>query len=298
MCDPLMGSVTSGNGLGDPLSKDVLGPLQSLIKGHHGPAPPPPRSLQEEIQRILGVMQDVQPQVSAVSGAYDRGEAQNLADTYSQIVGPLSRQLSAQANTSQRSADVSDVQNLGPAAVQAILNADPQQKAARDAANQGAMSQYAMGNQFDPADARRIVQQVRGEQSGRGFGQGSDNDLLSQALQLGMSGEGLRQQRFQNLGSVMQSNQQQTGDPFMAVLGRPGQSLGFAQGAYGQASARTPNSDPFQNQYAQDLNNTNFNAAYANVFSQRNADAANRAAIYGLLGSVIGAGGAVGAKAI
>lgn len=103
----------------------------------------------------------------------------------------------AGANTASRTADLNDITNLGPGAVNAFRGMNPlNAQLAEDAA-----MQLAMGGQLNPNDAYRITQSVRGDWANRGLGNSAPAGL-EEALQLYGGGEQLRQSRQQFAQSV------------------------------------------------------------------------------------------------
>jgi len=249
-----------------------------LFDKSSSPPPPKPRTLLDEAQQSFDVNRIIAPQQFDLISS--------MLSKYAGTEGDISSRLNSQS----RAADVADVANLGPSAVAAIKASNPQQQQLLDALNQQAAQGLSLGASLDPSLRREIQQGVRSGQTARGMGYGP-SDLYEEALTTGRAGEALQNQRRAFASSVAGINQASNVDPSLAVLGRPSQ-------AFPAANARTPSYDPL-NGYAQDLNNTNFNAAWSNVFSQRNYDAAIQGAMIGAIGNIIGgAGGAAFACAV
>lgn len=255
----------------------------------------------EFIRQGVGLQEQLAPRLNALERQQQTYGAETLAQNYRDIIAPVSNQLSVEANRMQRGADLADLQQFGPGYTQALLsaeNADPrmvQRKAYEDQLMQSAMQQFGLGSDMDPIELRRVQQQARGNRSSLGFGQGSQNDLLQEALATALHGEDLRNMRtnraLQTLGSV--GPRPGMGDASLAVLGRPAQSLGFAQGAYSQSASRMAAPFGAEPTYGSDL----LNAYYADIFSKRNQNAANRASTNALIGSAIGSVGQIGGAA-
>ncbi len=93
----------------------------------------------------------------------------------------------------------------------------------------------------------------------------------------------LRERRRSFAAGVAGLNQAQNVDPALAVLGRPSVAFNAANNRVGDLY------NP-QNAYTQDLNNSNFNAAWSNLFSTRNYNAAITSALIGAVGNLGGAG--------
>lgn len=214
-------------------------------------------------------------------------EAQpGLLDIYGRAL-PRMQQLGQQA----RAGEIADVAALGPSATAAFKAANPEQAALLDMLNQQAMEELSLGATLDPSLARQVQQSVRGAQAARGMGYGP-TDVYQETYASGLKAEQLRRARQQFAQQMVGINAATTVDPFMAILGRPSQSSGMAQGFMGQGqsmnAATGPNMFNPMNGYMDDLWNTNLNAqSAANI-----ADANNNAAMAGSL--MQGVGGIIG----
>lgn len=152
------------------------------------------------------------------------------------ILGQATPQLGniqSAANTQQREADLADVEQLGGRATEAILNANPQQRALVDALNQNAMNALNNSERLSFEANREAEQGVRQSLAARG----RSNDNIG-VFEEALNRESLlnaRQDRAQALGlGTAALNQSVAGDPFQAILGRPSNSL---QSAMGQQQA-------------------------------------------------------------
>lgn len=229
------------------------------------------------------------------AGEAARGGSMGLFENY---IAPGISRAQAAGNRSQREADVADVEALGGRATAAIRSANPQQAALLDMMNQMAREELAQGSGMDAGMRREVTQGVRAGQAARGLGVGT-SDLFEESMATGEAGQRLKGRRQAFASQVAGMNQAAVGDPFMAVVGRQSMTTPWAQnqmsGDRSAAAANQPNSDPFS-AYASDLYNTNYNAAWSNVFNQRNVDAARDAAMMQMIGSIVGgASGAAGA---
>jgi len=240
---------------------------------------------------LLTALDNLYPRQLAQQQRGERDYAQMTSDLYTQIYGPLARQQSALANSAQREADVADFERLGERTTNSIVNADPEQAALRHSLNSSVMGELAYGAQLNPVDLRRAQQQARSNRTQQGFGQGSNNDLLAEAINIATQGEGLRRQRQQSALEVGAFNQRTAGDAFMAVTGRPSGAMGFAANAYGQGAAGSPNYDPFTNSIAHDSYSMLESYDLNNMLSKRNAATARRGLNMALVGAGLGAGG-------
>ena len=193
-----------------------------------------------------------------------------LLSMYSQLTPQLGN-ISAAANTQQRSADIADVNNLGPQATQALLNANPLlntslQRAnslyaptnnaqtnllnsqltnggVTSALNQQAQNLLSTNGALSPEEQRQADQQTRAAYAARGMAMGPQaigaevqNRLINQYnrnQQNISTASSINQNYINNLGQAAQLNNAQTGmDRSYAT-----QLVGVNQAALG---------DPFQ----------------------------------------------------
>jgi len=235
------------------------------------------------IRAMLDIQKEVQPRVTEL----ERGNAQSLAGIYEDILGPSSNRLSAKANTAQREADLADFETLGgefTRARTAASEADPLIAGLRKAA----LEDLALGSEMDPMELRKAQQLSRMNRTGRGFGQGSENDLFQEALALLSRGEELRGGRLNRAAGLLGATGGNSADAFLAITGRPSSSLGFAQGAYGQTVGAS-RFNPVEQSYSSDL----LNAHYAEKFNEANNRTALIGAGIGALGQAVGGAGSM-----
>lgn len=205
---------------------------------------------------------------------------------------PASDRLTAGSLSRQRESEIADVERLGSRATAAYRAANPEQAALTAELNRQAQEELEMGASLDPSLRRELAQSVRAGQAARGFGFGQ-NDLAEEALFTGTQAEQLRQSRKAFAMGVAGLNQATSMDPFLATLGRPGinlaQSNQLLGGGHGIGRGAGPSLFGTSID-ANDVFNTNFNAASAAAISDRNNAAATQgAAIAGgaaLAGSV------------
>lgn len=265
------------------------------------PPPPRPRTLLEEGQTSLDAEKVLQPQrfelEAELAPKYARLTGDTIAGLMEQM-GPTTRRESALATTAQRTADVGDVEQLGPRAIAAFKSANPELAGLLDEFSRQASSELAAGTTLTPELRREIQQSVRAGQAARGMGTGR-SDVYEEAMASGSAGLALQDRRRQFAGNVAQMQSGIANIPFQQILGRPVVSLPMQQASTAQgvqtAAAATPSFDPFSG-YASDLYNTNYNAAWTDTISTKNNNAAIRGALIGAIGSIIGgaAGGAAG----
>ncbi len=259
--------------LGDPAN------LTGAFGHDDGPQEPAARKLYEEGKATLDANAALYPQRYAL----DKQTALDYSQLTSDALATLFK--------GQREADVSQFEQLGPRTVQALLNADPQQRDLRNSLNQQVYGDLQAGSGLTSAERHDTQQNVRTAQAARGLGYGP-SDVYEEAFTLGQAGQARKAARQSNAARLIGINQATAGDPFMAVIGRPA----ISQGLNANVNATATN-DPFT-AYSSDLNNTNFNAAWANVINKRNLDQAREAAYLQLAGSIIGAGGSAAGAAI
>lgn len=266
---------------------------------------PADRQLQSEMEQTIRAQLNTAPDIYAARQQYDplyadlavqnyrrallgNGSQPGLLSLYGDVA-PTLNQFSADASRYQRQADVADVEALAGRTTTALRNADPTAAAIEDQLAKQAQAELASGASLDPALANQVSQSVRAAQAARGFGMGTV-DANVEGLFAGREAEQLRRQRQAFASSVAAQRRQTNGDPFLAILGRPaqsmqltGQSLALGQTAQGTG----PTFDPY-NQYAQDLYNTNYNARAAAKIATANNEAAITGAAISAFGNIAG----------
>lgn len=238
---------------------------------------------------------------------------------------PGQLELGRRAANFQREGDIADVQRLGPQATQAFLNANPYLESSLNKLNartdnsqilnqlnQQASRALASQGQLSPEALRDVEQQSRAAFADRGMVMGNQSlasELFSRdaavqqrmaaAQQLASGVQGLNQQQNDFIGRAAQINASSLSDPFQAILGRSsgaaasagGASAGGGYGGSGQMIGTGAQMFDPMNAYAQDIYNTNYNAAAsANIANANNEAAGNNAKIAGgaaIAGAVI-----------
>jgi hypothetical protein len=218
------------------------------------------------------------------------GDTEGLLSLYGRA-RPQLQQWERDALRTQRGDDITAIGDYAGASREALRKANPDNASLIDTLNQQAQHDLGLGAELDPREMRRSVQGTLGSLSGRGFGQGSNNDLLMAAMAAYGGGQDVQNQRRAFAGQVAGLNQAFYGDPFQQVLGRPSQTTNQLMNL-GQQGAGQQRTNTFLNPetaYGQDVFNTNYNANAAS----RIASANNSAAI---TGAAIGAAGSVGSS--
>lgn len=222
------------------------------------------------------------------------GPQRGLLDIYSNEVAPKLGELERSQLSLQRGSDIADVQKLGPAALKAFMDSDPETAALIEEMTKQSQGELRMGGQLTATDRREAAQAIRGRQAGMLGGTGGAGDF-GEALGISQYGQGLRDRRRSFANDVVGLRNRIYGDAFQRVLGRPGAGIGASAGVIGQAGSMgkggaTGLLNP-ESGYASDIYNTNFNALVGGALS--NAKMTND-----LYGAGISALGSIGGGAI
>ena len=275
-------------------------------------AAPPPRDYARETQETLETQIRLAPDLYAAEAseeygqpAYTRlglesleqallgGEGQRgLLELYANYVNPAMSGMESDADRFRRQSDLRDVEEYGGRATAALLGADSYKKELSDELSRQALSELQAGATLDPSLRREVQQGYRQAATARGMAY-NPSSAAEEAYFTGLQAEQLRRNRQQFAQGALAQRQQLTGDPFMQILGRPGQAFAAGQGfggqgmALGQTGARLFSPD---SQYAADLANSNMQSQLA----ARTASRQNRAGIIG--GAFQGLGMAFGGR--
>lgn len=182
-----------------------------------------------------------------------------------QEVNPLMSRMEAESLRAQREGDIGDVERYGGRATAALRDMSGNTQLLNEF-NRQAMEDLQAGQNLTPAEQRFAQQSSRAAFSARGLGMGSQaiQDEVLKQYQLGNERQA---QRRQFASGVVGMNQQTGGDPFMAILGRPGQAFQAGQGFGAQAGAVSQNSGPNlfnpESSYAGNLYNQRYQAQMA-----------------------------------
>jgi hypothetical protein len=187
----------------------------------------------------------------------------------------------------QREGDVRDVEELGPRATAAF----------RDSAGttdildklKSSAEEGLSGDILNPRLRREFSQSVRQGQSARGKGYGI-GDIAEESAFTAMQAQQLQQEDRRYAQSVVGTLQATSVDPFMAILGRPGQAMAAGAGAFGQAGNINAGAGPSgmfgMDSYFEGVGDYNANAQNAGNIAGYNAQQA-------LYGGMIQAGGSL-----
>lgn len=260
---------------------------------------PDDRSPGDEMGKTLAAQAKFTPKFFELAKQYNPQYAQLEMDTLKQnlpqlmqLYGDTVFPAMMQQEQAKMAQDISNVEQFGGRAKAAFEAANPEQAKLMSTLSQQAQEGLDAGASLDPSLRREVQQSIRAGQASRGMGMGM-GDLAAEATMTGLQADQLRRQRQGFAGNVVNLQKSTGMDPFMALLGRPSQMAGMAQG-FGQqgmgvnqmASANTPQFG--MNNYFQDLFNTNYNA-------QVNANMAQASNNASMIGAGIGAAGRIGA---
>lgn len=264
------------------------------------PPLPPQRDLAQETEDTLRVLMMLQPEIFASEARWrpeyavldalimqevlsGRG---GLLDYHESTLIPYGiRQTSA-----IRDADIADLERLGPRATEALLAADPNQQALMEELNRQAMEELRLGGQLSPDEIRDVTQATRAGYSDRGMIR-SEEAILDEIMNRSSYQQARQAQRRDFAGQVVGYNRAVTGDPMMAILGRPSDASGTAASVFGMGHRNQTASGMFDpmNPYASSLYAGNQQAATSIYGSQAGLMGSIYGSQAGLYGGILGA---------
>lgn len=255
---------------------------------------PPPRDYAQETRDTLRAQIDLAPDQYAAEAQYrpqyaalDLGILRDtltgtdgkpgLLALYENDIAPALGRVDAADRAARTEADLALIRDKAPEVTRALREASGTSDLVAQLERQ-AKEGLDAGASLDPSLADEVSQGVRAAQAGRGFGFGM-NDVVQEAFARGERGQALRNQRQQFATQTVGTLQATGGDPVLALLGRPSQTMQVGQSVAAQGQGFTPGAlfNP-ESAYAGDVNNTNFNARAAAKIAQANNDAAITAA--------------------
>lgn len=277
------------------------------------PGLPTPRNYYAEgnqsTQDLGQLWQQIAQLYGNASGAYGNSDYTNYNNIANQFGGSnanltgIANQQTAGANTSLRTGNLNDVQNLYGQALNIRNQANPGLFGDTGALNsytngaqqqlQYAQNQQAQAGNLSPEDVRNSQQAAREAWGARGL-VNSNGAVGAEILNRSNLTQQRQQQAFANTNTALGNMQGVVGaqqanqfDPFGTILGAQygqqtnnagsnqnlfGQAAGISSGAYGNQFAANA-FNPYNN-YSQDVYNTNYNAANAQYLSGQNNQAA------------------------
>lgn len=260
---------------------------------------PEARNYGQETRDTLQAQVDLAPDLYRAESTYRPQYAQldldilkkstpQLLKLYEDEVFPALTRAEGASRDARIAGELGAVQQYAPQMTQALREASGNAPLV-DEMNRQALEGLKAGTSLDPDIQRTVSQSVRAAQASRGLGFGQ-SDAIAEAFASGERGLALRDNRRAFAGQMTGINQMTGGDPLMAILGRPSQTIGMAQGFGAQGQSLNPGSmfNPESN-YAADVFNTNYNAKAAANIATGNAKAAITGAAIGAAGSAASA---------
>jgi len=233
------------------------------------------------------------------------GEEGGLLEFNENVIGPSANRMLAESRSSSRTADIEDLERLGPRVSEAYRASNPEQAAILDELTRQAAARVESGRELSPGARRAAEQDVRAAYNDRGLLR-SNPSIAAEILNL-ESARDNRQARARDFAAGVFGLREQTeGDPVNVVLGRPATDAGLAVsqqafgggfgGDTGQFNPSDPgalgilqgNQDVQANLYAlgfqanEDRKNNIFNARIDSEISRRNRDAQLTSDIIGI----------------
>ena len=281
------GGFIPGQGSRTGMSKYIPGPLDTVdpISGMQG---------------LMGLFGDDEKKAKArllqrgqyvKTGTGRRAAQRGFLDIYNESIIPEM----LKARTQQRSGDISDIQNLSPAAREALRTSNPQAAQLLDQLYGDATRDLSLGAQLNQSETRNISNAVRGGQAARGMGMGP-RDNFDEALTSLDYGRGLQADRRSFAGATSGLLDNFYGRSLNAILGRDisgaaGGLAGMGQGGGMAGGALSSFMNP-ESQYSYGINDFNANSQQSanNIAAQNNA--AMLSGIMNMVGQM--GGGAMG----
>lgn len=263
---------------------------------------PPPRDYAQETRDTLKAQIDLAPDRYAAEAQFQplytqlglqnlrsalQGTAENpgLISTYEDLIYPAMSRASNAERMDRIGGELDAVRKYA-GDVAGTLREASGNAPLLDELNRQALDELKAGSGMDPELANTVSQGVRAAQAARGFGFGSP-DAVTEAFARGERGLALKDSRRRFAGNVLQANQLTGGDPFMAILGRPSQTLQLGQNMGMQGQSFNPgNQFNPESGYAQDVYDSNFNAANAAAIADANNSTALTSSMISTAGSM------------
>lgn len=143
---------------------------------------------------------------------------------------PRFQSLAQSGEASDREATLENIQSLTPLINEIERASDPEAAKMRNLLRNTVMGELEAGSQLTDAQKRQTEQALRSAEVARGVagGQGSAN---REAVASALAGRELLNQRIQNAGQFLESNQAAQADPFDIALSIPASSLSYGVNA-------------------------------------------------------------------
>lgn len=278
---------------------------------------PEPRDYAAEYAQVLDTQIREAPRIYESEARFRPQYAQLDYDIFDRFLPQyLQTQLDNQGlvndlNTATREAEIQDILELSPKAMDALRAANPEAAELLDEMTRQANEEVMLGGDLSADERRRIVQNTRAGFADRGMAL-SNPSMFAEVMNLDSYGRQRKAERRGFANDVIQLNRINYGDPWMAILGRPssaenanqfipssmkvGPQLFDGESPYA-SSLFSGNQDMgtaigmMHANTAYDAWNTMYNARVARQIGSMNSSDA-------LTGSLIGAGGYLGGAAI
>lgn len=189
--------------------------------------------------------------------------------------------------TASRAGEIGDIQSLGPKALQAMRDYNPQGTALIDAATGQVLNRVNSGGQLDPFTQRALQQNYRAAEGARGFGGGQADAAMEAYYQTATQ----EQRQLQNIDLANRQaamNQSYYGDPFAQILQRSSGANNamnmFSQAAGASSNATSPVAGAFTLPSASSMYGSYYNA-------QQQANMYNAQSQNDLMGGLMSMGG-------
>lgn len=210
---------------------------------------PPPRDYAKETRDTLQSQIDLAPDLYAAEASEEYGQpayarlglraleasmlggegSKGLLRLYREDITPQMAHTEAESNRIARESALADVERYGGRATEALLGADPMKKQLSDAMMQRQLEIAQSPDILDPQLRREFQQSYRGGLGARGMAY-SPYTAPQEAGFTAMQAEQLRRGQVQQQQQVLAQRQALAGDPFLQILGRPGQAFSASQG--------------------------------------------------------------------
>ena len=260
--------------------------------------PPAPRDSGEEYSSMLDTQIEYAPKLLELEQQYAPQYAQleldMLAQNLPQITELYSQympELAAAEAANRRAMIEGDLQTIKDYGEDVRMAVDPQREEMLNLLSDRAIEGLNQGSSVSAAMERDYQQSYRQAAADRGFGYGL-REVAGEAAYTASEKDAMKRQREGFAANVVNLRATTGVDPFMALLGRQssagGMMGGIGQQAQGMGAQGMQSADFGMNAYFQDLNNTNFNAAYNTAAANANASNAFKGAIIGAVGQAAG----------
>ena len=253
------------------------------------PDAPDPRNLLNEGRETLAALRELSPEMLELYKKYGSQFAGEAANSFNTAYDPISSNIGNAENANNsalRKSMLGDLLDYGQDTVEAIRAMNPQQAALADALSNRALEDLGNAGELSARDKYDTAQLARSAGEARGNIAGNStvyNELLN--------AENLKETRKNNaanLAATASGLQQSFTTPALNAIGQTSSATNLAVSpALTSSSYINPATyNPYANAYAQDLYNTNYNAAWDRYYKEGNK-------WENLIGGTLGLGGTI-----